>query len=359
MPSQESFKPIADILFAYLRNVIYDPKNASLDLELLPEEFVGFGKGLLFFSEIISETRAFAQELSVGNLNCTPPSKGNEIAAPLKKLHASLRHLTWQTQQVAKGDYSQHVDFMGTFSDAFNEMIKQLDLRTHNLQDIVDEKTKSVVELKNAILKTMAQLVDYRDDITGEHIERTQRYLGILLGSLIRDDLYMEDRYSWDINLVLQSAQLHDIGKIAIKDSILQKPGKLTEEEFEEIKKHTIVGEEIIEKIKKSTTGQAFLEHARIFAIAHHEKWDGSGYPKGLKGTEIPLQGRLLAIADVYDALVSYRPYKKAFSHEEAVSVIVNSSGTHFDPAIVDIFLRVSDEFRNLTHLKRVSLQTS
>jgi HD-GYP domain-containing protein (c-di-GMP phosphodiesterase class II) len=345
MSDQDSFKQVADTLFAYLRNIIYNPQNATLDEKQLPEAFSDFCKGLLYFKDIIYETRVFAQELSIGNLHCVPPPKGNEIAAPLKKLHASLRHLTWQTQQVAKGDYNQHISFMGDFSSAFNDMIKQLELRTNNLHEMIDEKTKSVVELKNAILKTMSKLVDYRDNITGGHIERTQCYLGILIGALIKNNVYMEEWPTWDVMLVLQSAQLHDMGKIAIRDSILQKPGRLTPEEYEEIKMHTIVGEEIIEKIKKSTTEHAFLEHARIFAISHHERWDGSGYPKCLKGKEIPLQGRLMAIADVYDALVSERPYKKIMTHEEAVNIISNGSGTHFDPALVEVFLSVADEF--------------
>jgi response regulator RpfG family c-di-GMP phosphodiesterase len=346
MSDQDSLKQVADVLFVYLRNIIYNPHDAMLNEKQLPEAFSDICKGLLYFKDIISETRVFAQELSIGNLNCTPPSKGNEIAAPLKKLHASLRHLTWQTQQVAKGDYSQHISFMGDFSSAFNDMIKQLELRTNNFHGMIDEKTKSVVELKNALLKAMAELVDYRDNITGGHIERTQCYLGILLGALIKNNVYMDEEPEWDVMLVLQSAQLHDIGKIAIRDSILQKPGKLTPEEYEEIKLHTVVGEEIIEKIKKSTTEHAFLEHARIFAISHHERWDGSGYPKGLKGKEIPLQGRLMAIADVYDALVSKRPYKETITHEEAVKIISNGSGTHFDPILVEVFLSVSDEFK-------------
>jgi putative two-component system response regulator len=147
---------------------------------------------------------------------------------------------------------------------------------------------------------------------------------------------------------VLQSAQLHDVGKIAVKDSILQKPGKLTSDEFEEIKKHTIFGEDVISKIKKKTSEQAFLEHAGIFAGTHHEKWDGSGYPRGLKGLEIPLQGRLMAIADVYDALVSDRPYKKAFTHEEATNIISQGKGTHFEPELVDVFLKLSNEFNEI-----------
>jgi putative two-component system response regulator len=217
----------------------------------------------------------------------------------------------------------------------------------NELQERVEAKTKTVVELKDALLKTMSELVEWRDDITGGHIERTQSYLKTLLFALEERGIYKEEveKLGDDISIVLQSAQLHDVGKIAIKDSILNKPGKLTPEEFEEIKKHAAFSGTVIEKIMESTSDQAFLEHAKVFAVTHHEKWDGSGYPKGLKGEEIPLLGRLMAIADVYDALRSDRPYKKAFPHEEAVKIITDGRGTHFDPILVDLFLDVADEF--------------
>ena len=214
-----------------------------------------------------------------------------------------------------------------------------------NLQGMVNTRTKMVTELKNAILKTMAELVEYRDNITGAHIERTQSYLRILIEALLDSGLYHDEISSWDVELILQSAQLHDVGKIAISDEILRKPRKLTPKEFEKIKVHTEFGEKIIEKIKKNTSEQAFLEQAKILITTHHEKWDGSGYPRGLKGEEIPLQGRLMAIADVYDALVSERPYKGAYTHKQAVSIIKSDSGTHFDPALVEVFLSVADEF--------------
>jgi putative two-component system response regulator len=225
-----------------------------------------------------------------------------------------------------------------------------LELLEYNncLQDMVEAKTKSVVDLQNAILKTMAELVECRDDITGGHIERTTSYLAVLLDAVMMLGLYEKEMEAWDLKLVLQSAQLHDVGKIAVRDSVLQKPGKLTDEEFDEIKKHALFGEEVIEKIKKKTPEQAFLEHAGIFAGTHHEKWDGSGYPRGLKGEEIPLQGRLMAIADVYDALVSDRPYKKAFTHEQATDIISKGSGNHFEPVLVDVFLKIADEFNEI-----------
>jgi len=218
-----------------------------------------------------------------------------------------------------------------------------------NLQTLVDEKTKTVVELQNVILGTLADLVENRDDITGGHIDRTQDYLRILIEAMMEDDKYSNQISSWNIDLLLQSAQLHDIGKISIEDSILRKPDALSPEEFIKIQEHAEIGRLIIEKIEKRTSQQDFLEQAMILASTHHEKWDGSGYPNALKGEEIPLQGRLMAIADVYDALISDRPYKKALSHEEAVNIIVHDSGSHFDPSLVKLFISVADEFNRIS----------
>jgi putative two-component system response regulator len=223
----------------------------------------------------------------------------------------------------------------------------QAELRefNENLQRMVEEKTGKVVELQRAILKTVADLVESRDDITGGHVERTQRGLRVLIEGLEDLGLYREQIQGWDKDLMLQSSQLHDVGKIAIMDNILNKPGRLTPDEFEEIKKHTTLGVRIIEKIESNTSESEFLKYAKVFAGTHQEKWDGTGYPMGLAGEDIPLQGRLMAIADVYDALVSDRPYKKAFSHEEAVRIILDGKGTHFDPVLVDVFEQVADQF--------------
>jgi len=229
------------------------------------------------------------------------------------------------------------------------EQKKELENYNHNLQFMVDEKTKTVLDLQNAILRTVAELVECRDDTTGGHIERTQNYLRILVDALLTDDLYKGEVSTWNIDFLLQSSQLHDVGKIAIKDSILQKPAKLTPEEFDEMKTHTSFGIKVIEKIQENTSEATFLEYAKIFASTHHEKWDGSGYPSGLRGDEIPLQGRLMAIADVYDALISERPYKKPFSHEEAVNIIKNGSGSHFDPNLVKVFLEHETDFREVS----------
>jgi len=218
----------------------------------------------------------------------------------------------------------------------------------NNLTQMVEEKTETVVELKNAILSTMAELVEYRDEITGGHIVRTQRYIKALLDAMRASNVYSAETEGLDEDLILQSCQLHDVGKIAVKDAILNKPGKLEPHEFEAIKAHTTFGEKVINRLKDKTRDSDFLEYAKIFAVTHHERWDGNGYPNGLKGEEIPLLGRMMALSDVYDALVEPRPYKDAFPHEKAVSIILEGKGGHFDPVLTDVFEKVHLTFEKI-----------
>jgi len=187
--------------------------------------------------------------------------------------------------------------------------------------------------------------VEWRDDATGGHIGRTQSYLKILIDEMLARKLFQEQTSLWNIDQLILSASLHDVGKIAISDNILRKPGRLTKEEFEEMKKHAAFGRKVIDRIQQKTRDQEFLEYAKILTEFHHEKWDGTGYPYGLAGEEIPLPARLLAIVDVYDALISKRPYKVPFSAEEAVKIIADGKGTQFDPVLVDLFLAIQDKF--------------
>jgi len=217
-----------------------------------------------------------------------------------------------------------------------------------NLEEKVRQKAAEVFNLQNAVLATVADLVEFRDKHTGGHIARTQLFLKAVIDEMMKEGLYADIMLKWDMDFFLPSAQLHDVGKIGISDSILNKPGKLTQEEFEIMKTHVDIGVEAIEKIMSETHEHAFLDHAVLIAGTHHEKWDGGGYPLGLKGQNIPIEGRLMAIADVYDALISERPYKKAYTHEEACRIIEESAGTHFDPEIVKIFKQVEDEFKKI-----------
>jgi putative two-component system response regulator len=226
---------------------------------------------------------------------------------------------------------------------------RELQNYNDNLQNMVEAKTKTILKLQNKILAAMAEMVEGRDGTTGDHIANTQRYLTILLSAVINSGIWPEESSGWDMELLAQSSQLHDVGKISIRDSVLKKPGKLTAEEFAEMKEHVRLGIGFIERLEDGEEDSNFLRYAKIFAAFHHEKWDGSGYPRGLSGENIPLLGRMMAIADVYDALTSERPYKKAFSHEEAVRIILEGKGAHFDPALVILFEEVAGLFRRET----------
>ena len=215
-----------------------------------------------------------------------------------------------------------------------------------NLEQKVRDKTMEVMVLQNAVLSTVADLVEYRDKGTGGHVTRTSLYLKALTKELIMEGIYSGEVIKWDMDFFLASAQLHDVGKIAITNLILNKPGKLTAEEFDIMKTHVNVGVDAIERIMRKTPEHAFLRHALLITASHHEKWDGTGYPARLKELEIPLEGRLMAIADVYDALITVRPYKKAFTHEESCKIIEESSGTHFEPQLVEVFKKIKDEFK-------------
>ncbi|MCL2387257.1 MAG: response regulator [Defluviitaleaceae bacterium] len=213
-------------------------------------------------------------------------------------------------------------------------------IETHLETDkLIKESQKALCDLHNATISVIAGMVESRDKITGCHIERTQAYLSVLLDELIRTGVYKDEIAAWDLSLLVPSAQLHDVGKIVISDTILNKPDKLTSQEFEIIKMHTTEGEKIIDMISEKTHDDGFLRHARLFAGCHHEKWDGSGYPYGYAGDAIPLEGRLMAVVDVYDSLRSERPYKKPMPHAVAMEIIKNESGKHFDPLIVEAFL--------------------
>ena len=221
-----------------------------------------------------------------------------------------------------------------------------------NLEHVVCERTEEILQLQTAILDTVADLAEFRDQNTGGHNERTQRYLLALTNEMIRSGIYKEEISDWNMHFFLPSSQFHDLGKIAIPDEILNKPDKLSQEEYEMMKSHVSAGVDALKKIISKTNQHALLQHALAIAGAHHEKWDGTGYPNKLRGNDIPLEGRLMAIADVYDALISPRPYKPAFTHEKACQIIEESAGTHFDPVLVEVFRRIKNDFSRIAREK-------
>ena len=204
------------------------------------------------------------------------------------------------------------------------------------------------LEMRDVAIFMMAKLAESRDPETGHHLERVQRYSRVLAEELGRTDKYANVIDSDYLRLIFQTSPLHDIGKVGTPDHILLKPGKLTAEEFEVMKEHTTHGAKTLDLALQQYPHASFLLMARDIAIAHHEKFDGSGYPHGLIGENIPLAARIVALADVYDALTSVRVYKDAFSEERTKEVILEGYGKHFDPDVVDAFLRAQDRFSEI-----------
>lgn len=245
-----------------------------------------------------------------------------------------------------------------------SQMTRLLKNRNENLERLVAERTKQILQqseelvlqkqeviaAQGATITAFCSLAEARDNETGNHIRRTQNYVKALAEQL-RDHPRFSDHLSDAvIQLLFKSAPLHDIGKVAIPDAILHKPGKLDPEEWTEMRRHCEHGRNAIAQaeLELGQERSQFLRHAKEIAYGHHEKWDGSGYPQGLRSDDIPLSARLMAVADVYDALISERVYKPAYPHEQAIATIREGRGTHFDPDMVDALMDIAETFRDI-----------
>lgn len=214
---------------------------------------------------------------------------------------------------------------------------------------ILLDKNIQLSQIEDANIYTLAYLAEIRDEETGKHIERTAQYVKLIaesLSTLPQYSLHLTSRYIDDIT---KSAPLHDIGKVGVPDAILKKTGKLSSEEFDAIKLHCEYGANILKKAEKKLNFESYLALAIQLVMYHHERWDGNGYPEGLRGDAIPLSARIMAIADVYDALRSERCYKKGFSHEKSCEIILEERGKHFDPDIVDAFIYSQEIFKHIS----------
>jgi putative two-component system response regulator len=252
-----------------------------------------------------------------------------------------------ESESESKGIKMGAVDFI---SKPFNVDVVKARINNHiklkrysdNLEELVLERTRGMKIAQDATIISMAVISECRDNETGRHIKATQEYVRALSENLTdKFDILKEKGI---IELFVKSAPLHDIGKVGVADNILYKPGKFMPEEFEEMKKHTIYGHNSILEVEKVLGENSFLQIAREITLSHHERWDGNGYPEGLIGNEIPLSARIMALADVYDALVTKRVYKEAYTHEKTVELIKSERGTHFDPDVVDAFLEIADQ---------------
>ncbi len=252
------------------------------------------------------------------------------------------RHLRYVISPFT-GDFS--AIFAGSDITDLRVTEKRLRHLNEHLEKLVDERTVQLSETQDATIVTLAALAEVRDPDTGAHIERTRAYVKLLAEELRKKEPYREVLSDFMIKTLHKSAPLHDIGKVGIRDSILLKPDLLTYEEFEIMKKHAELGAQALDVAVQRLGFDSFLDIAKEIAWFHHEKWDGNGYPKGLSRDQIPLSARLMALADVYDALLSSRVYKRAFSHEKAVALILAQRGKQFDPEIVDAFMAIKEKF--------------
>jgi putative two-component system response regulator len=218
-----------------------------------------------------------------------------------------------------------------------------LHIRFNQYQKHLEDTVK---ELEDSMVTSFSGLIECRDENTGGHVVRTRDYVALLGKLLIDKGLFPEDLNPRELGLIARAAPLHDIGKVGVSDAILLKPGRLDDVEFEAMKRHTTIGAKIIDKMYKRAPTQHYLNYAKKIAESHHERFDGQGYPMGLKESEIPLCSRIMAVADVYDALVEHRIYRPALPHEEAMAIMRDGRGTIFDPILLDVFLENSRLFR-------------
>ena len=288
-----------------------------------------------------------------------PDLDGYEVCIRLKQdpktRHIPILFLTAKIEEEdeARGLELGAVDYI---TKPFNAMLVKARVRNHlllkrhqdHLEEMVRERTGELQLTQETTIEIMGTLAEYRDSETGGHIKRTKEYIKILAEHLQDHPRYNHFLNDTTIDLLYKSAPLHDIGKLGVPDHILLKPGKLTIAEFEEMKKHCIYGLTTMQIAEKKLGVPSFLSLAGEIAYSHHEKWDGSGYPQGKRHEEIPISGRLMAIADVYDALISKRVYKIPFSHQKAVEIIRAGKGSHFDPVMVDSFLELARKFRQI-----------
>lgn len=228
-------------------------------------------------------------------------------------------------------------DELASMANSFNRMAAD-----------INSFVKRISDMQMETIFSLAKLAQSRDDDTGKHLERVQQYCYLLAQKLSEDSPYSNYINDTFINNIVNASALHDIGKVGISDLILLKPGKLTPEEFAEIQKHTTIGYETLKEVHSKFGNNSFIEMGMIIAHSHHEKWDGTGYPQKLKGEEIPLAARIMAVADVYDALSTKRVYKDAFAQEKCIEIIKEGKGTHFDPVIVDAFLEITNKFNKV-----------
>jgi len=333
----------------------------TMNLQLLHETFAGLGYKILV-AKNGKTALSIAQKANPSLILLDimmPEMDGYEVCRRLKadkttsQIPIIFITALADEDDEAKGLALGAVDYI---TKPFNPELVRARVRIHlelkqyqdHLENLVMERTRKLALTQTVTIESLATLAEYRDPETGGHIKRTQNFVKVLAVRLKDHPRFRDVLNNETIELLYLSAPLHDVGKVGVPDHILLKAGKLTDEEFEEMKKHTQYGHDALWITEQKLGQDSFLQYAREIAHTHQEKWDGSGYPLGLKGEQIPISGRLMALADVYDALISKRVYKPPFPHEKAVEIILDGKGRHFDPDVVDAFLELEQTFRNI-----------
>ena len=277
------------------------------------------------------------------------------IIIPVNTIADAANSFTYDTPQ-AREESMKMIEELGIDTgdeiEYLYDAYKKTTADTVHYINEVQRKSDQVVRLQNGLVLVLADMVENRDKCTGDHVRKTAAYCEIILRQMQKEGIYADQLTEEFIAEVVSSAPLHDVGKIKVSDTILNKPGRLTDEEFKKMQNHTTAGGQIIDKVIETVGEESeYLTEAKNLASYHHEKWNGKGYPTGLQGEEIPLSARVMAVADVFDALVSRRSYKEPFSVEKALEIIREDAGTHFDPLVVKAFLDAEDEVRRVQKL--------
>ena len=330
------YTPVAD---SSGKVVCYACADISMD-KLLNDQFVFFAKVFSLFVTFTAIVLAFFLLLADARLilpiNTMAMASSRFAFDNETKRNAALEYL--QSLGIRTGDEIENL--YGAIAKTTEDSVRYI--------DEAQQKSETIARMQENLILVLADMVESRDQFTGDHVKNTSAYTRIIMEQMKKEGSYTEQLTDEFMDNVYHSAPLHDIGKIRVSDTILNKPGKLTDEEFETMKLHTVYGREVIEKAKKASSDVSYLDEAENLATYHHEKWNGKGYPMGLSGEDIPLSARIMAVADVFDALVSKRSYKEPFSFEKAMDIIREGTGSHFDPKVAEAFIHAEAEVRKV-----------